>query len=51
MKQELLYGITIDLDTLKDNCVTIRNRDTMKQERINIDSSQEFLNKHIYKVE
>ncbi len=45
------YGITIDLDTLKDNCVTIRNRDTMKQERINIDSSQEFLNKHIYKVE
>jgi len=30
------YCITIDHDTLKDNCVTIRFRDTMKQERVNI---------------
>ena len=30
------YGITIDHDTLEDNTVTLRDRDTMKQERINI---------------
>jgi len=28
--------ITVDFDTLDDRCVTIRNRDTMKQERIQI---------------
>ena len=31
------YCITIDFDTFEDNCVTIRDRDTMKQERIKID--------------
>ena len=30
------YCITIDHDTLADNCVTIRFRDTMKQERVPI---------------
>ena len=30
--------ITVDFDTLEDKCVTIRNRDTMKQERIQITS-------------
>ena len=28
------FGITIDFDTLDDDTVTIRNRDTLKQERI-----------------
>ena len=28
------FCITVDYDTLKDNCVTIRERDTMKQTRI-----------------
>ena len=32
------YCITIDHDTLKDNCVTLRNRNTMEQERVSIDS-------------
>lgn len=32
------YCITIDHETLKDNCVTLRNRDTMQQERVSIDS-------------
>ncbi len=32
------YCITIDHETLKDNCVTLRNRDTMEQERVSIDS-------------
>ncbi|MDL2244234.1 glycine--tRNA ligase [Parabacteroides sp. OttesenSCG-928-J18] len=31
------YCITVDHDTLKDNCVTIRFRDTMEQERVAID--------------
>ena len=28
------YCITVDHDTLEDNCVTLRNRDTMEQERV-----------------
>jgi len=31
------YCITIDHDTLHDNCVTIRFRDTMEQERVPVD--------------
>ncbi len=31
------YAITVDYDTLKDNTVTIRHRDSRMQERINID--------------
>lgn len=30
------YCVTVDFDTLKDNKVTLRHRDTMQQERINI---------------
>ena len=30
------YCITIDHDTLEDHCVTLRDRDTMAQERVNI---------------
>ena len=32
------FCVTVDYDTLKDNCVTLRNRDTMEQERVSIDS-------------
>ena len=32
----VLYAVTIDFDTLNDNSVTLRDRDTMKQERIKI---------------
>ena len=31
------FGITVDHDTLEDNTVTLRDRDTMEQERISID--------------
>ena len=31
------YCITIDFETLEDNAVTIRDRDTMAQERIGLD--------------
>lgn len=34
---------TIDYDTLEDECVTIRNRDTMEQERIKIDEILNFI--------
>jgi glycyl-tRNA synthetase len=31
------YCVTIDSQTLEDNTVTIRDRDTMKQDRVGID--------------
>ncbi len=31
------YCVTVDFDSLEDNAVTIRERDTMKQERIGLD--------------
>ena len=34
--------ITVDFDSLDDNTVTIRDRDTMKQERLNIGELPEF---------
>lgn len=37
------FCITIDYDTLDDNCVTIRERDSMEQTRINIDELVDYL--------
>ena len=37
------YCITIDHQTLEDNTVTIRDRDTMKQERISVDDVEKIL--------
>jgi glycyl-tRNA synthetase len=38
------FCITYDFDTLeKDNCVTVRDRDTMQQERVSIDKLVEYL--------
>ncbi|MGN0576684.1 MAG: glycine--tRNA ligase [Ruminococcus sp.] len=38
------FCITYDFDTLeKDNCVTVRDRDTMQQERVSIDNLVEYL--------
>ncbi|MBO7488121.1 MAG: glycine--tRNA ligase [Bacteroidales bacterium] len=37
------FCITIDHDTLNDNCVTIRERDSMKQERVSIDKLHDIL--------
>ncbi len=38
------YAVTIDFDTVeKDNSVTVRDRDTMEQERVKIDYLAEFL--------
>ena len=37
------YCVTIDFDTLEDNCVTIRDRDTMEQVRVNIDELENWI--------
>ena len=37
------YCITVDFDTLEDNCVTIRDRDTMEQVRININELEKWI--------
>jgi len=40
------YCVTVDFDTIKDETVTVRERDTMAQERVKIsDLDQYFLNK------
>jgi glycyl-tRNA synthetase len=37
------YCVTVDFDTLEDNAVTIRERDSMAQERIGLDQVEAFL--------
>lgn len=39
------YCVTVDFDSLEDSAVTVRDRDTMSQERIKIDSLLDYLNK------
>ena len=41
------YCITIDFDTLEDNCVTIRDRDTMEQIRLPIDELDKYLEEKV----
>ena len=37
------FCITFDFDSLEDNCVTVRDRDTMAQERIKIDDLEAYI--------
>ena len=37
------YCITVDFDTLEDNCVTVRDRDTMEQIRMPIADVSKFI--------
>jgi len=37
------YAVTVDYDTMKDNTVTIRERDSMLQERIPIEKISEVV--------
>jgi len=41
------YCVTVDFESLEDKTVTIRDRDTMEQERIKIDDLADFLNKNM----
>lgn len=42
------YCVTIDFDTLEDESVTIRDRDTMEQVRIKIDELENWLQEKMY---
>ena len=37
------FCITYDFDSIEDNCVTVRDRDTMAQERISIDKLRDYI--------
>jgi glycyl-tRNA synthetase len=37
------FCVTVDFDTLEDQAVTVRERDTMSQERVALDQLQGYL--------
>lgn len=41
------YCVTVDFDTLEDQAVTVRERDTMKQERIGLDAVEGWLGERL----
>ncbi|HEY4602806.1 MAG TPA: glycine--tRNA ligase, partial [Blastococcus sp.] len=41
------YCLTVDFDTLEDNAVTVRERDSMGQERIGLDQVEAYLAAHL----
>ena len=41
------YCITVDFETLENDTVTVRDRDTMKQERMNVSELKDFIVKNI----
>lgn len=41
------FCITVDHDTLNDNCVTIRHRDTMEQKRVKISELNKIINQEV----
>ena len=41
------FCITVDFETEQDGCVTVRDRDTMEQERIKIEDLVHYLAKKI----
>jgi glycyl-tRNA synthetase len=41
------FCVTVDHESLEDNAVTVRNRDTWEQERIGIDSLKAYLSERL----
>ncbi|HEY4607302.1 MAG TPA: glycine--tRNA ligase [Acidimicrobiia bacterium] len=41
------YAVTVDFDSLEDQAVTIRDRDTMKQDRVSMDRLVEYLSEKL----
>ena len=41
------FCVTVDFDTLEDNAVTVRERDTMEQERVKIEDLQAYLGERL----
>jgi glycyl-tRNA synthetase len=39
--------VTLDFETLDDNAVTVRARDTMAQERIGLDAVEQWLSERL----
>jgi glycyl-tRNA synthetase len=37
------YAVTVDFETLEDQAVTVRDRDSMKQERVSMDRLVDYL--------
>lgn len=37
------YCVTVDFDTLDDNAATVRDRDTMEQDRVSLDKIEDYL--------
>ena len=44
------YCVTVDFDTLADDTVTVRDRDTMKQERVKVGELEEYLKKKLENI-
>lgn len=42
------FCVTVDFQSLEDDTVTIRDRDTMKQERIKTDKLKDYLDKNLF---
>jgi len=43
------YCVTYDFDSLSDQAVTVRDRDTMKQERVKIEELEQYLREKLIK--
>jgi glycyl-tRNA synthetase len=41
------YCVTVDFDSLKDNAVTVRDRDSMKQDRVKIKEVRDYIKKKL----
>ena len=41
------FCVTVDFDTLEDQAVTVRDRDTMQQERVGLDSVEAYLSERL----
>lgn len=41
------YCVTVDFETLTDNAVTVRDRDTMQQERVKLDDLESYLSQNL----
>jgi glycyl-tRNA synthetase len=41
------FCVTVDHESLEDNAVTVRDRDTWEQERVNVDVLAEFISSRL----
>jgi glycyl-tRNA synthetase len=41
------FCVTLDFETITDQAVTVRERDTMKQERVSLDRLPGYLREHL----